>query len=714
VFEVNMENGSTIQSLFEPKSIAVVGASHQPGKIGYLVVDNILKGGYKGKIFPINPKGGEILGIEMKKSLGDVDQEIDVAVITIPAKLVFESVKECAERNVKHLVIITSGFSEVGNSVEEKKIVEYARSHGMRVLGPNIFGIYSRSASLNATFGPSDIRPGNVAIITQSGAIGIAMIGKTKAENIGLSAIVSVGNKADISEIELLNYLVEQDETKIIMMYIEGLHGGEALVEAFRRAAKAKPVVVIKSGRSKRGAMAAASHTGSLAGADNVFDDVAKQCGIIRAESIQEALEWCKYLSNTTVPKGENTVIITNGGGIGVMAADACEKYGVNLYDNPNELKEDFADVMPDFGSAKNPVDLTGQASADDYCESLRVAANNSKIDSVICLGCETASFNASNFADAIKKSYQDYEGKKPIVYSVFGGKEIEDSVNELRREDIPVYPDVYDAVSCLGSAYSHFRNEKFVTESPPPVEVDIQAIQDVIQGVRKEKRTFLLAGEAHKVMETVGLPVPKSRVARTIDETVRFAEEIGYPVVMKVVSKDIVHKSDAGGVALNLENSDEVLQAYESIMHSCRAYKKDAKITGMEIAEMIQPGVETIVGARQDPSFGPVVMFGLGGIYVEVMKDVAFRAFPMGYPEAMKMISEIRSYPLLLGVRGEEKKDIDAAADAIMKVGTIIRGCPDISDIEINPLVVYENGEGAKAVDVRILLSKEECHPPA
>lgn len=702
-----MKRESTIQYLFEPRAIAVIGASHKEGKIGYQIVNNIVQGGYTGKIYPVNPKGGEVLGLKMYKSITDIQGDVDVAVIVIPAKFVFDSVKLCAEKRVKHLVIITSGFSEIGNTAEEKKIVKFARENGMRVLGPNIFGIYSSNASLNATFGPSDIRKGNVAIITQSGAIGIAMIGKTKVESIGLSAIVSVGNKSDIDEADLLEYLTEHNDTKIILMYIEGVSNGEKLVKMLKEATRKKPVVVIKSGRSRRGAMAAASHTGSLAGADEVFDDIVRQCGVIRAESINEALDWCSFFEDAIIPKGKRTVIITNGGGIGVLAADACEKYGVDLYDDQKKLKETFSDVMPAFGSAKNPVDITGEASAEDYNKALMAGLKDPDIDSVICLGCETAVFNAADFAKTMRNSFEAYKGKKPVVFSVFGGQEIEDSVISLRKEGVPVFPDVYEAVSCLGSLYREYDNVHKKPGKFAKTEIDLKKAADVIEKVKKDKRNFLLAYEAEKVMDAVGIKMPQSYVAKSLDEAVKYAEKIGYPVVMKIVSKDIIHKSDAGGVALNLENRAEVLDAYESILHNCRTYNKNALIDGIEVAEMIGPGVETIVGARRDASFGPVVMFGLGGVYVEVMKDVAFRAFPLERSEVMHMISDIKSYPLLLGVRGEEMKDIERVADAIIKVGTILEKCPDITDIEINPLVVYERGDGVKAVDARILLKK-------
>ena len=700
-----------IALLFEPRTVAVIGASATPGKIGYQVVKNIQEGGYQGTIIPINPKGGDILGLESFKSLHDVPGEIDLATLVIPAKFVLESVKECAQRGVKFLSIITSGFSEVGNVEEELEIVRIAKENGMRILGPNIFGIYSGAVSLNATFGPSDINRGGVSIITQSGALGIAMIGKTKVENIGLSSIISVGNKCDIDEADLLEYLIEDDNTKVIMMYIEGIKDGERLVPVLKRATTRKPVVAIKSGRSKRGAMAAASHTGSLAGADEVFDFVMKQCGVHRAENLQEAMNWCKYLSEAPLPKGENVVIITNGGGVGVLCADACEKHNVTLYDDQAALKAAFSGSVPSFGSTKNPVDITGGASMDDYMAAIEAAYANDDIHSIIVLGCETAVLTGGTLTEYIGKIFEDHGYDKPIVYSFVGGSEFEESAGVLRDQGVPMFPELYDAVSCMGVLYADYRRRSLVAlEDPDPerMPVDAARISEVVQAVKADGRNFLLAHEGLEVMKAADIPMPQSLISHTMDQAVAYAEKIGYPVVMKVVSNEIVHKSDAGGVALNLENADEVVDAYQAIMHNCRNYNPNAKITGIEVVEMVKKGTETIIGARIDPGFGRTIMFGLGGIYVEVMKDVAFRSWPIDNHEALAMIKDIKSYPLLLGVRGEEKRDIDGVVDVLLKVGAILESCDLITDIEINPLVAYEQGDGVKAVDVRILLKKD------
>jgi len=697
----------SIQYLFEPKSIAVIGASHETTKIGYKVVQNIVQSGYQGQIYPINPQAGEVCGQQAYRSVEEIQGDVDVASIVIPARFVFDAVKSCARKKVKFLTIISSGFSEVGNNEEEKRIVTFAKQNGMRVLGPNIFGIYSAEASLNATFGSSNVIPGGVAIITQSGALGIAMIGKTAVENIGLSAIVSVGNKTDVDEADLLEYLIQNQRTKIVLMYIEGVRDGERLIQTLKEVTEKIPVVVIKSGRSERGAIAAASHTGSLAGSDEIFDAIIRQCGVIRAESVEEAFNWCKFLSNHPHPPGENTVIITNGGGIGVMATDACEKFGVKLYDDTNALKEAFASVTPDFGSTKNPVDLTGQAGPVQYDSALREALKNDQIHSVIALYCETAVMDAENLVSMISKSDDQYkEQKKPLVFSIFGGEKTETCLTSLKRTNVAVYGDVYEAVACMGAAYAYYRYRNERSLDVADAVIDAAAIDQIIRGALQEGRTFLLANEGQAVMRAAEIAIPQSRIAHGLDEAVRAAEEIGYPVVMKVVSRDILHKSDAGGVALDLMDKNEVIDAYQAILRNCRAYKAEAVIDGVEVSEMVKMSTETIIGARRDRTFGPVIMFGLGGIYVEVMKDVAFRALPINRKEVMSMVKQIRAYPLLLGVRGEEKKDVDSVVDTIIKVGAIIQKCKLITDIEINPLVVYESGKGVKAVDVRILIT--------
>ena len=697
-----------IRFLFEPRSVAIIGASHDRGKIGFAVLRNILSGGYCGAIYPINPAGGEIEGIPVRRSLQEVEGEIDVAVVTIPSPLVFAAVKDLCRHNVKNAILISAGFSEIGNLEEERKITDYANEHGMRILGPNVFGIYSSSSNLNATFVSGNIPRGHLAMITQSGALGLTLVGQASVEHIGLSAIVSVGNKSDIDESDLLDYLYRHEETHMVLIYIEGIRNGEKFIAALKKTTRVKPVVIIKSGRSQRGAMAAASHTGSLAGSDDLFDAIARQCGALRAESTREAFNWCKFITNNPLPRGENTVIITNGGGAGVMATDACEKYSVPLYDDAEDLKQIFTPVIPSFGSAKNPVDVTGNASLADYTKAFDAALQSENINTVVGIFCETAIVPADHLKEMVETNVQRYREKgKLIIFSLFGGEKTSQYEIEARRRGLPVTDDVYDAISTLGAGYRYNRYAVDLPDEEADVTMDFGAIDEIVRNAAAAKRYFLLAHEAQKIMEIADIPIPVTMNATTLEAAITSADSVGYPVAMKVISKDIIHKSDAGGIALGLDNRKEVVAAYEAIMRNCRAHVPHAMIEGVSISEMVRPGVEIIIGARRDVIFGPTVMVGLGGIYVEVMKDVSFRALPLDKKEIQTMVKEIRSYPLLLGVRGEAMKDINKLVEAIIKISAIIRRCKGITDIEINPLVVYEVGMGAKAVDVRILLSK-------
>jgi acetyl coenzyme A synthetase (ADP forming)-like protein len=705
-----MKKYSIMKRLFEPRTIAIIGASTNPNKVGYKILNNIISAGYSGKIYPINPHADQILGHKAFSSLEDIPGEVDMATIVLPAKIVYGVLEACAKKNIKVVTIISSGFSEIGNLEEERKLTNFAAKHDIRILGPNIFGHYSAKVSLNATFGPTKIPKGNVAIITQSGALGVAMIGKTAVQNIGLSSIISVGNKSDIDEADLVEYLVDQDDTKSIFMYIEGIHKGQRLVNVLKEATKKKPIIVLKSGKSKRGAIAAASHTGSLAGADEIFDAIMKQCGVLRAEDIQQALDWCKYLSTAPIPNGENTVIITNGGGIGVLTTDACEKYKIRLFDDTQYLNNLFSDVTHGFGSTKNPIDLTGEASFVEYEHALDIALKDKNINAVFALFCETAMIDSESLTEMIRTVYKKYRKKnKSVIFSIFGGEAMEKVINDLSSENIPIFRNIYDAVSCLGVVYTKFRQSQVIDINEKLPKLNITKINEIVENALSDGREFLLADEGNQLLNIAGLSGPKSGIARNIKQAVEIAEDIDYPVVMKVVSRDILHKSDVGGVLLDLDNKEEILDAYQTIIHNCKAFKSNAVIDGIEIVEQVKPGTEVIIGARRDKSFGPIIMFGLGGIYVEVMKDVSFRALPVSYRETRLMVEEINSYPLLLGVRGEAQKDIEKIVDTIYRIGYILQNCPRITDIEVNPLMVYEQGYGVKAVDIRVMLSENE-----
>lgn len=704
-----MEKKSTanIKYLLEPSSVAIIGASHHKDKIGYKILANILANNYQGKVYPVNQHGGQILNLHVYRKITDIAEEVNVAYIVIPARDVFQAVKDCAEKKVKFVVIISSGFAEIGKFKEEREIVNYAHKQGMRVLGPNIFGLYSAKASFNGTFGPKDIKKGKAAIITQSGALGIALMGKTQTKRIGLSAIVSTGNKADITEADLLEYFSSDQNTKVIFIYIEGVKQGERFIQALRRASKHKAVIILRSGISKKGATAAASHTASLAGEKEVFFSLIKQQGAIRAETLNEAVNWLKFLADAPSLRGGQAVIITNGGGIGVLATDACEKYGVKLLANLTVLKKTFADITPEFGSVKNPIDITGQATNLEYEKALEAAIKEKSIHSIICLGCETALLDTDQLVPLLHKAFIEARQTKPIVFSFLGGENIEKVIFRLQKQNVPIFSNVNEAISCLGAAHFNYYSKKQHQGAnfKKPV-IDFAAINQIINKVKRVGRSNLFPEETEKIMKIIGIKTPRSYLALNENEAVDKAEKIGYPVVMAIVSGDIIHKTEAGGVLLNLKDKNEVLRGYRVIMRRCRQSYPRARIEGIEVTKMIRKGgIETIIGARRDKLFGPVVAFGLGGILVETIKDVVFRTFPIDNQEALAMIREIKAASLFLGTRKEKKKDVDEIVKTIIKLGFIIQKCRSISDIEINPLIVYEQGQGIKALDTKIIL---------
>ena len=447
-----------LEYMFRPKSVAIIGASRKPGKIGHEILRNLIEYKYPGKIYPVNPSAEEILGLKCYKSVIEIPDEVDLAVVSVPAKLVPTILEECGKKGVKAVAVISAGFGEIGNVELEKQIVEIARKHNMRLLGPNIFGLVYTPSRLNASFGPRDVLPGNIAFISQSGALGIALMGWTILEEIGLSAVVSVGNKADIDDADLLEFFYHDEDTKVILIYMEGVKNGRRFMDVAKRVSKKKPIVVIKAGRSERGAKAVASHTGSLAGSDRIYDAAFRQCGVLRASNFEEAFDWARALATLPPPKGENVVIITNGGGAGVLATDACEANGLHLMEMTSDLENHFRKYMPPFGSPHNPVDLTGQASEEQYKGALLEALNEPRIHSIILLYCQTIITDPLKLADAIIEVYSEAKTKKPVVVNFVGGVECDKAMRRLEKAGIPTYPTPERAVSALAAVHRWAR----------------------------------------------------------------------------------------------------------------------------------------------------------------------------------------------------------------------------------------------------------------
>jgi len=698
-----------ITGLLRPKGIAIIGASDTPGKIGHTVVKNLIEGGYEDGIYPVNPKADEILGLKVYKSVLDIPGRVDAAAITVPAKFVFNVVKECGEKGVKGLIIITSGFGEVGDSKLEQDIVDLARQYGMRVLGPNVVGTLSNSDKLNASFAPFLPLKGSASLVSQSGALLIAMDAITYTRRIGFDKLISIGNMSDLNFADMISYLDTDDNTKCITLYIEGLQDGRRFIDESKKASK--PIVVLKAGDSEHGAAAAASHTGSLAGASKVYTAAFNQAGAIQATDLNDLFDCTLALSLQPPMKGENLLIITNGGGVGVLATDSAELAGVPLKFAPKDVQEELKLHMPAFGSAKNPVDLTGMAGNDWYHDTVNFAFGHNWVDALVVLYCETAMTNPMEIAKSIYKAVTETGIKdKPITVSFVGGERCEEAMQWLVEHNIPAYnaPDL--AVKGMGTLRDYARLQEVKSDKPyENKEANTKAARDTIAAVRSDGRTSLTEIESKRIFSAYGLPVVSTKLATSEEQAVNLAEANGYPVVLKIVSPDILHKSDAGGVKVNIQDEASARQAYQEILKNAKAYKADADIHGIAVQHMAPWATEIIIGSINDPTFGPTVMFGLGGIFVEVLKDVTFRVAPIAEAEAAAMLDEIRSAPILDGVRGETARDKKALADVLAKYAFMVADLADeVKESDANPVLVYDKGDGVMVVDARIILKKK------
>jgi acetate---CoA ligase (ADP-forming) len=704
-----VEYAEQLDALINPKSIAIVGASTKPGKIGYIVVDNIITGGYEGDIYPINPTASEIMGLKSYPSVLDIPGPVDVAVITVPAKFVSDVTDECGKKGIKAMIVITSGFSEVGQSDLEQEIVTKAHSYGMRVLGPNIVGVLSNSNKMNASFAPVLPLPGKAALISQSGALLIAMDMATFTRRVGFDKLISIGNMSDIDFSDLVRWLDKDDATSSISLYIEGIKDGRMFIDACRNAEK--PIVAVKAGVSAHGAAAAASHTGSLAGAAKVYGAAFQQAGVVQASDLDNLFDRTLALSLQPPMKGDNLLIITNGGGVGVLATDAAERFGIPLKFAPEDVQAELKKHMPPYGSAKNPADLTGVASADWYAAAIKNSIIHPWVDALTVLYCEVALTDPIDVAKGIKKAIDESGVKdKPVTVSYVGGEASEKAMQWLVEQGIPAYPAPDIAVNTMAGLREYDRMklataEKIKAKSSP----NRQKALDIISNARTVGRDSLTEIEAKRIFALYDLPVTRNKLATTEEQAVEFANEIGFPIVMKIVSPDILHKSDAGGVKVNITDDSGVRDAFSTIMANSRSYKADANIHGVVIQEMAPWGTEVILGSINDPTFGPTVMFGLGGIFVEVLKDVTFRVTPVSENQARLMLDEIRSAPILQGVRGEKPRDNEALAKTIVQYSTMILDLADeISESDANPVLVYEEGKGVKVVDARMILKEK------
>jgi len=695
-----------LEMFFAPRSVAVIGAGREPGKLGHDVLNNLLQYGYKGQVYPVNPKADEILGLKSYPTVLDVPGPVDLAVIVVPARFVPDVMQQCGEKGVKGAVIISAGFKESGlEGVKlEREVVAIAKQYGVRIVGPNCLGIIDTVQPMDVSFAVGIPPRGNIAFMSQSGALCTAILDWALANNIGFSYFVSLGNKADVDEVDLMEAWDSNPNAKVMIAYVEGLRDGRRFMDVARRVTRRTPVIAVKSGNTEAGSRAVSSHTGSLAGSNRAYDAAFRQTGVLRAGSIQELFDWAIAFAYQPVLRGNRIAIVTNAGGPAIMATDALESSGLKLAPLSKETIEHLQAQLPPAANTYNPIDVLGDARADRYAVGIEAALKDPNVDGLIVILTPQVMTQIEETAHEVARLARLYD--KPVVGCYMGEAKVSAGIEILTREQVPNYPFPERAASALRAMYDY----RLWLERPAPevkqFQVDRERVRSVFAQVRDDGRNTLGDAEARNIAEAYGLRVPKSKLATTPEEAVRFAEEIGYPVVMKIASPDILHKSDIGGIKVGVTGAGDVRDAFDLLIYRAQRFMPDAQIWGVQIQEMVVGAKEIIIGMNRDPQFGPMIMFGLGGIYVEVLKDVTFRIAPITAQEAREMVGEIRAHHLLEGVRGERAADIDAIVDCILRISQLVTDFPEIVELDINPLLVREAGAGAIAVDMRLVLS--------
>ncbi|MHA1687647.1 MAG: acetate--CoA ligase alpha subunit [Candidatus Heimdallarchaeaceae archaeon] len=700
-----------LSKLLRPNSVAIIGASPDKKKVGYAALKNMIDCGFKGKLYAVNPKAdqynGQIEGIACYKTVSDIPEVVDLAVICVPAKFVPQLIEEIGEKGIPYTAIITAGFKETGKQGAEleQKIEEIARKHSVRIVGPNILGIIDTHTPMNASFAEQTPIKGEIAFLSQSGALLTGILDWSRSEGIGFSSFVSLGNKADLDETDFIEALADDDKTTAILAYLESINRGEEFVKVCNKVTKKKPVIVVKSGRSEAGSRAASSHTGSMTGADTTYDVAFKKCGVIRADTAEELFDMAFSFSCMPIPKGNRVAIITNAGGPGILATDAAEKYGLKLAEISIELKEKLS-FLPPAASLNNPIDALGTASGEDYGKIIEACLVDENIDGIVVILTPQAMTEPQKTAEYLVEAHNKYP-EKPVIAVFIGGEVLGPSIHFLKKNKIPCFPFPERAMLALASMakYHEIKNrpsEEFVM----PSDIDKNKVEKIFAKVKSEGRKTLLGTEAKEVVKAYGIAAPDAKLAKTPEEAAKFAEEVKFPVVMKITGEGILHKSDIGGVKVNIQSKEEAQQAFNEIIENVKKHYPDAKAL-VEVQHMAPYGKELITGVIKDPQFGPLVMIGLGGIYTNYFKDAAFGLAPLSYNEAEKILKQIKTYKLLTGVRGEEPSDIKAVIDTMVRISFLAKDFPEITEMDINPFFVYPKNEGISAVDVKIVLNE-------
>ena len=702
---------SGLDSLFYPKSIAVIGASRQPGSVGHSLLANLLMSRYQGIIFPVNPKATSVLGIKCYPRVLEISDDLDLAVVVVPSQVVASVLEDCGQMGIKAAIVISAGFKEIGGEGAEleRRVLEVTRKYDIALVGPNCLGIINTDpvTQMNATFATGMPKEGNIGFISQSGALCVAVLNYAQEANIGFSKFISMGNKAGVGENELLSYLRSDPKTDVILMYLEDLVDGREFMRIAREttgsAKKPKPIIALKAGRTLPGARAASSHTGSLAGSDRVYDAIFEQSGVLRVETLEELFDYVRGFSRQPLPAGLNVGIVTNSGGPGILATDACIRHGLNIPALGEATIAKMRRVLPKTASLHNPVDLVAEAQAEQYETALRSVLRDRGIHSAIVILTATAFTRVDEISAVIVKVAAG--SGKPVVCCLLGVFDVSKGVEILESGGIPNFRFPESAARVLSEMAKFTVWLRRPRTRARAYRVNKTKVESIFTSAKKDGRRFLLEPEAYDVLRAYRFPVIEARLAGNEEEAVRASRTLGFPVVLKIASPDVVHKFDFDGVRLGLGNEADVRAAYKDILSNVRLRLPEARIAGITVEKMAPPGKEIILGMSRDPQFGPVLMFGLGGIYVEALEDVSFRLAPIREGSAMAMIKKTKTHKILEGFRGGPAYDLEAIAECLKRLSQLVVDFEDIQELDINPMFVYEKGRGCRIVDARIVI---------
>ena len=694
----------TLTELFAPERIAVVGATAREGSIGRAVTSNLLSD-YDGTIIPVNPNYDEVLDLPCVDEIGAADA--DMAVIVVPPKIVIPALEQAGEAGVTNVVVITAGFGETGGdgASREQELKEIAAEYDLDLVGPNSLGIMSTSNGMNASFGPESPEPGSMSFMSQSGAFITAVLDWANDEDVGFKDVASLGNKAVLDETDFVDHWGDDPDTDVIIGYLEGISEGRSFIDTAREVTQDTPIVLVKSGRTDAGAQAASSHTGTIAGSEQAYEAGLDQAGVLRAESVQELFDAAQMLANQPVPENNDIAVITNAGGPGVMSTDAVGDSELEMATFSQDTLDEFSEQLPPEGNIYNPVDIVGDADVERFSEALDIALADENVGSAMVLSCPTAVLDYEQLAEETVKMREKHG--KPVAACFMGGESVDESAELLSDAGIPNYFDPSRAIDALDSLWEYRGIQNREYEPPADFDVDREAAREILERV-EDRSDNRLGVEAMDLLAAYGIPMPDSEIVDAPENAREVAERIEGDVVMKIVSPDILHKSDIGGVKVGVSD-DEVEDAFEDLITRARNYQPDANLLGVQVQEMsdLDAGTETIVGMNRDPQFGPLMMFGLGGIFVEVLEDTTFRVAPVSESEAREMTEEIKTAPLLRGARGQDPTDVDGIVETIQRLSQLVADFPAIMEFDINPLVATP--DGVDAVDIRLTVDPEE-----